>query len=76
MSDPHADQRITLTSGCRRSKLARLAAVRFRWTEAVDWAREQDERRSAEQLRFAESRALVHLERIWALPASEPFRRS
>jgi hypothetical protein len=69
---------------------AKLAAVRFRWTEAADWAREQDERRAAEQVRFANSRALAELERVWALPAAtrpltpesprlpdaEPFRRS
>ncbi len=63
-------------SACRRSRLARLAAARFHWTEAVDWAREQDGRRAAEQARFAESRALAELERLWALPSAvEPFRR-
>jgi hypothetical protein len=70
---------------------AKLAAVRFRWTEAVDWAREQDERRAAEQRRFAETRTLAELERLWILPVArhpgarpdtsrlpnaEPFRRS
>lgn len=72
------------------SRLAKLAAARFHWTEAVDWAREQDERRAAEQVRFAEGRVLAELERLWALPAAtrpprpaatsrpadaEPFRR-
>jgi hypothetical protein len=78
-------------SAHRRSNLAGLNTIWSGWTEAVEWIREQDDRRAAEQRRFAETRTLAELERLWVLPVAthtgarpdtsrlsdaEPFRRS
>jgi len=56
----------------RRSRLTVLGAVFSKWTEAAEWAWEQDRRRAGEQRRFAASRALLDLERLWSLPSSTP----